>query len=127
MAVESDNRDGDSGHFCSICYKPVSDRADTLLYHVQQEHYDNDEFQNFIHSVVIRQHCRKCGTMFWSDVDVLSETTFAARPYCQECRAESRALKNLLTDHMDARELVSRGLYRPEVAVDARSVDADGR
>lgn len=103
-------------HRCSICYIPQEHDATDILRHVQSAHTDSDMFREFVDGLVVRQYCGRCGRPFWSDVSVLNESLFAARPCCPDCRRDSRPLRDLLTDHMDARELVSRALVRPDLA-----------
>lgn len=109
--------------WCSLCYESFGDDdpAQTLS-HIQREHFDAEEFQQFIREVVVWNLCAKCGKGFWSDVRALNEWAFGARPYCIECRRENRALKDLTVDLMDARELASRGLIRPEYARKSREL-----
>lgn len=83
---------------------------------MQREHFDAEEFHQFVSEIVVRQYCRKCGKWYWSDVRALNKWVFGARPYCVECRRENRPLKDLMVDRMEARELTSRGLLRPEYA-----------
>lgn len=107
--------------YCAVCCEPQQPTAWHALVHMQTEHLENEAFQAFLQEVVVGNHCSKCGKWYWSDVHALNEHVFAARPYCADCREENRALKDLLVDHMTARELLSRGLLRPDLAESART------
>lgn len=123
QSQEAENDTDGVGQFCSLCHEQLPDEALPALIHVQREHFDSDEFRKFVNELVVRNFCAKCGTAFWSDVESLSKTTFGTHPYCKDCRRENPSLKDLLTDHMPARGLLSRGLHRPDLSRGVRDDD----
>ena len=107
----------DRGPFCALCYDRL-DRKDAYgtLVHLQRNHSNDAEFREFIAELVIRNWCSKCGTAFWSDVEFLGKLTYGSRPYCKDCRRDNRSFKDLLTNRIDFRHLLSRALHRPQLA-----------
>lgn len=96
--------------WCSICYDPLgTDDPARTLEHVLHQHPDHPDVTDFIESIEVGQHCAKCGQWFYSDVQWSPSGVFTARPYCQECRESSRALKRLMTERLTIREVLARG------------------